>query len=740
MALPLLQKVDAPSPSTAPVSPPVAPSNNEKGLVPVLCGMCRQSCPLLVRVDGQGRLEDISGNPASPLHGGKLCSRALAAASLADDPDRLRYPMKRNGKRGAGSWQRISWQEALDTVASKLYDAVRKDGPQSVGLFCGRSSSRFMVELCRQLGIDNIAPAARNFCLGDGEGYPLAGQGPEMASATGRQMPPNLGLFFGCHLGENINIAELREILALKDRAGRIMVCDPRFSVLAGKADWHLALRPGSDATIIFGWLRLILDQNLQQAPFAAVSSPLLVELRRQLEPFTIDFVARQTDIDAALLTETGGQLADPDSLVRVYQGRFAAWYGNDSQRLFAIRLLSLVLDSLHLSPSQLEQRLPLFPALLAGSGLAPQAGGQERRESGNTLLSKMFAETVQTVGVWGSNPFHCYPNPYRTAAAFKKAGFVFCCDLYPTEAALYADIILPEACFLESRMTFASWRYGEGEIVGTGFAALSPPFECKEAGWIVDRLGRQFGTSLFDDQGNLLRDKVFLAARGLAPDSFDQSKGIVVLAGDNGIGGNAVPASRADGEQPGAPTDQVGSGTPEQAVKLPSLLEVPAPPPGFARLFSGRLPVHTGSSTQNNSWLDVEIGENELWLNDRTAASMGLAAGEKVHLINQDGIRSITPVRVKPTPGIRADCVYTPHGFGCFSPYLTRGFARGLADGSLLTRGRIDAETGRPGLRCNFVRLVKAGTTLSFPSRMEGGDTGTFPLLFGQDAQGGKG
>ncbi|MEJ2688702.1 MAG: hypothetical protein P8130_01880, partial [Deltaproteobacteria bacterium] len=119
---------------------------------------------------------------------------------------------------------------------------------------------------------------------------------------------------------------------------------------------------------------------------------------------------------------------------------------------------------------------------------------------------------------------------------------------------------------------------------------------------------------------------------------------------------------------------------------------------------------------------------------------SMGLEAGDKVHLINQDGIRSITAIRLKTTPGIRADCVYTSHGFGCFSPYLKRSFGRGLANGSLLTRGRADVKTGRPGLRCNFVRIIKNGRVLSFPSLKGQGDAGAMPLLFDGEDRNSKG
>jgi thiosulfate reductase/polysulfide reductase chain A len=109
-----------------------------------------------------------------------------------------------------------------------------------------------------------------------------------------------------------------------------------------------------------------------------------------------------------------------------------------------------------------------------------------------------------------------------------------------------------------------------------------------------------------------------------------------------------------------------------------------------------------------NNPWLNHEMAENELWVHDSSAAAFGLRNGERVFLENQDGIRSSKPVKVKVTPGIRPDCSYLVHGYGCRSMHLKEGFDRGVSDTSLMTRSSKDPLSGVRGMRVNFVRLVK--------------------------------
>jgi thiosulfate reductase/polysulfide reductase chain A len=116
---------------------------------------------------------------------------------------------------------------------------------------------------------------------------------------------------------------------------------------------------------------------------------------------------------------------------------------------------------------------------------------------------------------------------------------------------------------------------------------------------------------------------------------------------------------------------------------------------------------VHTFSRTQNTPVLNELMPENEVWVNDESAASLGLKHGDKVMLENQDGAKS-GPIKVKATPRIRKDCVFIVHGFGHDAPGLSRANKQGASDTALQTKYKLDPISGGAGLRINFVKLVR--------------------------------
>jgi thiosulfate reductase/polysulfide reductase chain A len=147
----------------------------------------------------------------------------------------------------------------------------------------------------------------------------------------------------------------------------------------------------------------------------------------------------------------------------------------------------------------------------------------------------------------------------------------------------------------------------------------------------------------------------------------------------------------------------------------LPAYHPHEEPPPGHFRLLSGRAPTHTFGRTVNNRLLAEPYPENEVWVNAAAAAGLAgfdrpLRDGERVMLVNQDGVRS-GPVRAKVTERIRGDCVYLVHGWGQSAPRLRYAHGRGASDAALTTRYRVDPIMGGTGLNVNFVRLEPVGS-----------------------------
>jgi thiosulfate reductase / polysulfide reductase chain A len=133
----------------APRHPPGWHGTRRVTKIASICEMCFWRCGVLASVAG-GRVLRIEGNPEHPLNRGMLCARGNAGVDLLNDPDRLKFPLIRTGKRGEGQFRRATWDEALDYLAGKLTALKQAHGPESVALFPHGIGSRFFATLMKR--------------------------------------------------------------------------------------------------------------------------------------------------------------------------------------------------------------------------------------------------------------------------------------------------------------------------------------------------------------------------------------------------------------------------------------------------------------------------------------------------------------------------------------------------------------------------------------------------------------
>ncbi len=649
-----------------------------------VCGMCRAGCLIDVVIEA-GRLLRVEGNAADLTTGGRLCARGLAAPALVYDPDLLRYPLRRVGERGEGRWRRISWGEAIDTISGKINQELRAGGAERLALLAGGSSASFIKELFTDFGCRQINDAAWEYCranqdlasdlsFGRGGGLDMSF---EQASCL---------IFLGSHLGENVEVPVMRKFSQALARGADLIVADPRFSSVAAKARYHLMLRPGSDNALLLAWLKYIIENGLYNRELE--SSFDLEGLRVRLASYDFEELSAACDLKTADIRASAELMSSAAPAVFVYPGRHNSWYGNDVQRLRLKAVLNVVLGA---------------ESKVVNDVRPPRVPEADRLYS--TIINRIQQGRIGCLGIWGQNPLQAHPNTYRTINALRKADFIFCCDIYPGEAALYADIILPEAGFLErSEIVVSPGR----RRAALRQAVMPPRFEAREPYWIVKQIssrlgrGRRFG---FDSVKGRLTDD--LRQMGLSWDKLQERGFAAPLIAAAPLAASAASAVRIRLK------NELPHGTVEQLLEFTA---VPHPPKGFARLLSGRSPVDSRGLV-NNRWLRHELEENELWLNDRLARRLGIVQGQELFLENQDGLRSMRPARIKVTPGIRVDCLYMAHGFGCQSPFLTAAYGRGVADSPLMVRSIPDLLSGVRGGRVNFVRFIKDGAPLPIPS-----------------------
>ncbi|MDP9108698.1 MAG: molybdopterin-dependent oxidoreductase, partial [Pseudomonadota bacterium] len=227
---------------------------------------CPDTCALLVSVD-QGVATAVRGDPDHPTTAGVLCTKVSRYTERTYHPDRLLYPQRRIGKKGEGKFERISWDEALDTIAKRL-QAIAQDDPQAIlpysyagtmGLVQGESmSARFF----NRLGASELD---RTICAAaGGAGYKYT-IGARIGTDTEQFQNAKLILIWGGNpIASNLHL--WMRVQEAKRRGARVIAIDPYRSLTAEKCHQHIALLPGTDAALALGMMHvLIAEQRLDQ-------------------------------------------------------------------------------------------------------------------------------------------------------------------------------------------------------------------------------------------------------------------------------------------------------------------------------------------------------------------------------------------------------------------------------------------------------------------------------------------
>jgi|GEM_PF-1339713 len=242
--------------------------NDEVKKVYAGCRSCHLTCPVYVTVKN-GRAVKVEGDPElGPPNFGKICHRAHTAIQWNYSPTRVRYPLKRVGKRGEGKWQRISWQQAVEEIAAKIHTMVEKYGPETFVL-PGRTGRHDMGwtahKIARTIGTPNNYYGAIQICylpwfheqviFGS---YTVSGEG---AAPTGLYMS------FSRESAYTFSVM-MQHIMDNREQGMKLVVVDPVKGNLGSKADEWVSIRPGTDLAFVMALIRIIIDENLYDEAF----------------------------------------------------------------------------------------------------------------------------------------------------------------------------------------------------------------------------------------------------------------------------------------------------------------------------------------------------------------------------------------------------------------------------------------------------------------------------------------
>ena len=266
----------------APVRPPGRHGQERVQKVATHCEMCFWRCGVIADVSADGRVVRLEGNPDHPLTKGRLCARGNAGTSLLYDPDRLKYPMLRTGKRGEGQFKRITWDEALDFLADKLKTIKEQHGPEAVGFFPHGIGARFMGTLLKAYGTPNSVEPSFAQCRGPRDvGYTLTFGRPLGSPEPLDLEEAKLVVLIGSHLGENVFTSQITQFATGLSRGAKLIAVDPRFSTAASKADWWLPIRPGTDIALLLAWMNVLIAEGLYDKEYVDTHAHGLQGARR---------------------------------------------------------------------------------------------------------------------------------------------------------------------------------------------------------------------------------------------------------------------------------------------------------------------------------------------------------------------------------------------------------------------------------------------------------------------------
>ncbi|MDP3716372.1 MAG: molybdopterin-dependent oxidoreductase [Acidobacteriota bacterium] len=682
--------------------------------VATICNVCFWKCGAIATVR-DGRLWKISGNPHDPLSRGRLCPRGTGGIGTNFDTDRLRAPLVRVGPRGEERWQEVTWDEAIQHIADRMAKIKTDYGPEAMAFFSHGIGGNFLKHTMAAFGSPNTAAPSFAQCRGPRDvGFELTfGDQPGSPERTDIENARCLVLI-GSHLGENMHNTQVQEFAAAVDRGATVIVVDPRFSVAASKAKHYLPIKPGTDLALVLAWMHTLVAEKLYDASYVEQYGHGFDQFREAIADNTPEWAAAITGLSPEAIRETAREMGRHRPATLVHPGRRANWYGDDAQRSRAVALLNALLGSWgrkggFYTPAIMP--IPDYPYPDYPTPGRPKVDNPGHRYPFATEAITTGIRNATITGepypikgwlVYATNLLQSLPSKDETLRAIQNLDLLVVVDLVPSEIAGWADVVLPEAGYLE--------RYDDLHVgpfkrpfVGLRQPVVDPPHGQKPNWWIAKRLAEKLGLGAYfpwDHIEQYLRYRVEEA--GLNWEEL-KAKGVIV--------GEEEPLYFEDGAAAefDTPSTKIEFYSDQLATAgfdpVPRFTPPQEPPAGSYRLLFGRSPVHTFASTQTNPLLMDLVGENVLWLNQAEARRLGIANSAVVRLRNQDGVLS-EPIRVKVTQRIRPDCVYMVHGFGTTAKGMTRAFGRGASTAQLVTRYATDPLMGGTAVNVNFVTI----------------------------------
>ncbi len=463
---------------------------------------CPDTCSLLVQVNEEGRATKLRGNPAHPITKGFLCAKVARYLEREYHPERLLYPQIRIGAKGEGKFQRISWDEAIDEITSKLSAIVREDGPEAIlpysyagtmGLLNGSGMDR---RFFHRLGASRLD---RTICASAGGTALKLSQGIRLGTEPEQFSHARLIIAWGANiLDTNVHLWPF--IVEARRKGAKFFVIDPIRTRTAKLADRHFVINPGTDLALALGLIHIILREGWQDADYIAQYSNGFDELEQLAREYPPERVESATGIGKGDLEFLAREYAKTTpAIIRVNYGVQRSDRGGSAVR--AISALPVITGSwrsvgggLQLTTSgafEFNNQALERPDLQFESPLRRTSRLVNMSELGHAL-TKLSGPGVKALVVYNSNPAAVAPNQSEVLAGLARRDlFTVVIEHFQTDTADYADLLLPATTFLEHDDLYLAYGHHYLQLAR---AALRAPGEARSNVEIFRSLAHAMG------------------------------------------------------------------------------------------------------------------------------------------------------------------------------------------------------------------------------------------------------
>jgi anaerobic selenocysteine-containing dehydrogenase len=472
---------------------------------------CPDSCAVLVSVDASGRAQKIAGDPDHPVTRGFLCGKVARYLDRVYSPDRLLYPMRRRAGvakgplpagREAEGFERISWDEALDTTAGRLAAIAKEHGPESIlpysyagtigVLGYGSMDRRFF----HRLGASQLD---RTICATAGGDAFLSVYGRKLGTDTEKFNRARLIIAWGANIHGN-SVHLWPQIEEARRAGGRLIVIDPYPTRTAKLADWHIAIHPGTDAALVLGMMHVIFAEGLEDRAYIDQHTIGAKELAVRADEYTPERVAAWTGMTANQVRALAREYATTrPAAIRLNYGIQRSEHGGAAAR--AVCMLPLITGAwkhlgggVQLSTSgafRFNTQALERPDLMYSSPLGRVARVVNMSRLGHAL-TELSDPPVRALFVYNSNPAAIAPNQNAVLRGMARPDlFTVVHEQFWTDTADYADVVLPATTFLEHSDIQGAYGHYHLQL---SEQAIAPLGEARSNVWLFGQLGQRIG------------------------------------------------------------------------------------------------------------------------------------------------------------------------------------------------------------------------------------------------------